>query len=57
VYAGVHYPGDVIGGLLLGLIVCGVIELLFRGIVMTGAVRLAETPLRPVLLARPLART
>lgn len=57
VYAGVHYPGDVVGGLVLGLLVCGVIELLFRGIVMTAAVRLVGTPLRPLLLARPLTRS
>jgi undecaprenyl-diphosphatase len=56
VYAGVHYPGDVIGGLVLGVLVCGAVELLFRSVVMAGAVRLAETPLRPVLLARPLPR-
>jgi undecaprenyl-diphosphatase len=56
VYAGVHYPGDVVGGLVLGALVALVLELVFRPMVMTAATRLAETPLRPVLVGRPAAR-
>jgi len=53
VYAGVHYPGDVAGGLVLGALVALVLEFVFRGVLMTAATRLAQTPLRPVLSARP----
>ncbi len=55
VYAGVHYPGDVVGGLLLGAVIASALVIVLRRPVTTLAFRLAQTPLRPLLAARALA--
>jgi membrane-associated phospholipid phosphatase len=51
VYAGVHYPGDVVGGLILGTLVATVLSLLLRRPVLSLVDRLAATPLRPLLIS------
>lgn len=57
VYAGVHYPGDVVAGLLLGAVIAGVLELALRPLLMPLAGRLARTPLRPLIAAGAVSRT
>lgn len=57
VYAGVHYPGDVIVGLLLGAAVTLVVWLVLRRPAMAAAIRLSRTPLRPLLAAGIPSRT
>jgi len=56
VYAGVHYPADVIAGLLLGSAVAIVVWLALRRPATLLARRLAGTPLRPLVAAHPAAR-
>lgn len=54
VYCGVHYPLDVIGGLLLGAAVAALLVLsAARGAVARLLATLSRTPLRPVLTAMP----
>ncbi|MGH3413826.1 MAG: phosphatase PAP2 family protein [Marmoricola sp.] len=52
VYVGVHYPSDAIVGLLVGAAVALVIVLALRQPVARLCIRLADTPLRPLVLAR-----
>jgi undecaprenyl-diphosphatase len=52
VYSGVHYPGDVIAGLLLGAAIAGLLWLLLRRPALAIAERLTRTPLRPLLAAQ-----
>jgi membrane-associated phospholipid phosphatase len=56
VYAGVHYPGDVIAGLVLGTLIATAIALLLRRPATALAARLAATPLRPLLTATGRSR-
>jgi membrane-associated phospholipid phosphatase len=49
VYAGVHYPGDVLGGLLLGAAIAVVIWLVLRRPALAIALWLTRTPFRPLL--------
>lgn len=51
VYVGVHYPADVIGGLLLGAVIAIVFWLLLRHAALIVTERLARTPLRPLVNA------
>lgn len=53
VYVGVHYPGDVVAGLLIGGAIAAVICLGLRGPATAVAERLLETPLRPLIAASP----
>lgn len=57
VYVGVHYPGDVIAGLLMGAAIALIIFVVLRrpGLAMTN--RLARTPLRPLVAAGGRYRT
>lgn len=57
VYAGVHYPGDVIVGLALGAAIAVVIWLVLRRPAMAVALRLTRTPLRPLLAGGEPTRT
>lgn len=57
VYAGVHYPGDVLGGLLLGAAIAVVLVVVLRGALTGVALRLTTTPLRPLLAAGTPTRT
>ncbi len=52
VYAGVHYPSDVIAGLLLGAAIAIVLYVLLRRPALAIADRVAATPLRPLIAAR-----
>jgi len=51
VYVGVHFPGDVVAGLLMGAAIAAIIFFVLRrpGLAVTN--RLAETPLRPLVAA------
>lgn len=51
VYIGVHYPGDVAGGLALGAVVAVLGLFLVVPILRWIAIRLAHTPLRPLVAA------
>jgi undecaprenyl-diphosphatase len=51
VYVGVHYPGDVAAGLLIGGAIAAVICLGLRGPASAVAERLLQTPLRPLVAA------
>lgn len=51
VYAGVHYPGDVIAGLLLGALIAIGLVLLLRRPAVAVTSWLAATPLRPLVAA------
>jgi undecaprenyl-diphosphatase len=51
VYAGVHYPGDVIAGLALGALIALVLWAVLRRPAVAVAARLARTPLRPLIVA------
>jgi membrane-associated phospholipid phosphatase len=51
VYAGVHYPGDVIAGLLLGAIIASAVFLLLRRPAAAIVARVAQTPLWPLVVA------
>lgn len=53
VYAGIHYPGDVAAGLVIGAAIDAVVVLALRPIAVPLAERLAATPLRPLLTAAP----
>jgi membrane-associated phospholipid phosphatase len=59
VYAGVHYPGDVLGGLVLGALVAAAVARVLRRPAIAAATRLAATPLRPLISAsgRPASRS
>jgi len=57
VYAGVHYPADVVAGLLAGALIATVIWLILRAPALALAVRLSQTPLRPVIAAHAPSRT
>ena len=56
VYAGVHYPGDVLVGLGLGAAIALIVVLALRGPATRLAERLAGTPLRPLIAAAPVQR-
>jgi undecaprenyl-diphosphatase len=57
VYAGVHYPADVIAGLIGGGIVAVALWFLLRSLAMALAVKVTETPLRPLVAAGVPIRT
>jgi undecaprenyl-diphosphatase len=57
VYVGVHYPADVIAGLLLGAVITLIIFVLLRRPALTLTNRLARTPLRPLVAAGATYRT
>ncbi len=57
VYVGVHYPGDVIAGLLLGAVIWTIIWVLFRRPGLIAAERLARSPLRLLVAAGTMTRT
>jgi undecaprenyl-diphosphatase len=57
VYAGVHYPGDVIAGLALGAGITTVVWLVLRRPAVATAERLTRTPLRPFLAPGMSSRT
>jgi membrane-associated phospholipid phosphatase len=52
VYVGVHYPGDVIAGLLLGSALAIAFWLILHRPALAVTERLARTPLRPLVAAR-----
>jgi membrane-associated phospholipid phosphatase len=51
VYVGVHYPGDVVAGLLMGAAIAIVIFFVLRRPSLAVTNRLAQTPLRPLVAA------
>ncbi|GAA1713350.1 hypothetical protein GCM10009765_73040 [Fodinicola feengrottensis] len=51
VYVGVHYPSDVISGLLIGFAVTAALMIPLVAALAPLLVRLARTPLRPLLVA------
>jgi membrane-associated phospholipid phosphatase len=53
VYVGVHYPGDVVAGLLIGGAIAAAICIGLRGPATALAERLLQTPLRPLIAASP----
>ncbi len=55
VYAGVHYPGDVVAGLLLGGLVALAMVLALRRPVLDAVIKLVRTRLRPLISARASA--
>jgi undecaprenyl-diphosphatase len=57
VYVGVHYPSDVVVGLLAGAAVAVVVVLALRGPATVLAARLLGTSLRPLVVARRAATT
>jgi membrane-associated phospholipid phosphatase len=52
IYAGVHYPSDVAGGLALGAVIGAAVVLTFRPATAALAARLVRTPLRPLIAGR-----
>jgi membrane-associated phospholipid phosphatase len=56
VYVGVHYPGDVVAGLLMGALITIILFLLLRRPGLTVTNRLAQTPMRPLVAAGPRSR-
>jgi membrane-associated phospholipid phosphatase len=52
VYAGVHYPGDVAAGLAIGAAIAIATVLVLRGVMAALASRFAESPLRPLIVAK-----
>jgi membrane-associated phospholipid phosphatase len=52
VYAGVHYPSDVIAGLALGSVTSVLVWLLLSRPAMNAASRLLRTPFAPLIVAR-----
>lgn len=62
VYAGVHYPGDVGAGLLIGAAIDALLVLLLRPLVAAGTRRLVRTPLQALVtvsarrLSGPISR-
>jgi undecaprenyl-diphosphatase len=57
VYVGVHYPADVIAGLLLGAAIAIILWALLRRPALLVTERLARTPLRPLVAAGATSRT
>lgn len=51
VYAGVHYPGDVAAGLVIGAAIDALVVLLLRPVVAMGTRRLVRTPLHMLVRA------
>ena len=56
VYIGMHHPGDVTAGLLLGALITVVIVLSLRGVATRFAGSLSRTVLGPVITAHPVPR-
>jgi membrane-associated phospholipid phosphatase len=52
VYVGVHYPSDVVGGLAIGAAIGSLVVLALRPATVAVTVRLARTPLRPLIMSR-----
>ena len=52
VYVGVHYPSDVAGGLAIGAAIGTLVVLALRPATAAVALRLARTPLRPLIVSR-----
>jgi membrane-associated phospholipid phosphatase len=52
VYVGVHYPSDVAGGLAIGTALGALVVLTLRPATAAVALRLARTPLRPLIVSR-----
>jgi len=52
VYVGVHYPSDVAGGLAIGAAIGTLVVLTLRPATAAVALRLARTPLRPLIVSR-----
>lgn len=52
VYVGAHYPGDVVGGLVIGAAVAAVVIGVLSRPARWAVERLAATPLRPLVAAR-----
>lgn len=57
VYAGVHYPADVIAGLLLGSAIAVIVWIVLRRPALAIAGWVTRTPLRPLIAAGAPART
>jgi undecaprenyl-diphosphatase len=57
VYVGVHYPGDVVAGLLMGAAIAVIIFVVLRRPALAATNRLARTPLRPLVAAGATYRT
>lgn len=53
VYIGMHHPGDVAAGLLLGALITVLVVLVLRGATTRFAEVLSRTAIRPVITARP----
>ncbi len=51
VYVGVHYPGDVVAGLLIGAAIAVIMWVVLRRPAVALTRRLARTPLRPLIAA------
>ena len=57
VYAGVHYPGDVVAGLLAGAAIAVIVWLVLRRPATALAARIAATPLSPLIGAGVTTKT
>lgn len=57
VYVGVHYPGDVVAGLLMGAAIAVILFFLLRRPALSVTNRLVRTPLRPLVAAGAPHRT
>lgn len=53
VYIGMHHPGDVAAGLVIGALITAVVVLVLRGVVTRLAETLGRTALGPVVAAHP----